>query len=649
MIKEAQNRIERMELREKLDVKPGKKAFRKVKVGKLADILAEDMMLMQPPVKGDDGKYIPSSKANTTAFRVLQSNLAFFGANKDKLPGIFMACKLIGGDNPHPFLNRIPLSDQLGVIEFYKAYFEEKIQYLNYCQKVKKFGDYQFLKIKDIHYEITQLVDEYLNTRPETGYSAFNLPRGLFHQVTLDYFKEHGSPAMQNYIVSYASKSNTVHLVNYYFEHEHKDASPDFYNWQRHYELFKTPFTKNGSNDYFSIAERMQQFPLIKQEVKDNERQLTQLQFAAEKDKQEIRNEIKRCRGINEMTDFLMQRYQHKYPLITELKNIRFRDFEIPRKVISKACGIIDDHIRNKEKKCKAYHFFIENEQYLRLTEVQDKLIFLCVKKMLANSDNRLQLMNADDTAVQDDNTFLLKNIAAPNDPEGNKSILNCKPAKGISFKHHFYAVNEKGEFEKEEGKLVHLGNVEIIDRHLKIKNNGNFRKLMKDRRLNNLCFYFIPNNEGEIFLERNILENELKEYEKQRLLVLEHIADFEKCLYEKHKDQAAELFYREGIQEHKRYLSFYYANYETGYEEMQTSLSAIRNGFLHNQYPDIKGDQFRILPEVWRNRNDEFAPSISGSTKGYGLIDKIAAFAITHYSLMIATINTPAYASNIY
>jgi hypothetical protein len=649
MIEEAENRIERMELREKSDIKPGKKAFKKVKVGKLADILAEDMMLMQPPVKGNDGKCIPSSKANTTAYRVLQSSLAFFGANKDKLPGIFMACKLVGGNNPHPFLNRISVSDQLGIIEFYKAYFAEKAQYLNYCQKAKKYAEYHFLKMKNIDYEIMQLIDEYLNTRPETGHSAFNLPRGLFHQATLDYLKEHGSPVMRQYIESYAAKSNTVHLINYYFEHEHKDASPDFYNWQRQYELFKTPFIKNGDNDYYTIAERQQRFLQIKPNVKEDEKRLPQWQFGAEKDKEDIRNEIRRCRGINEMTDFLIQRYQHKYPLIADLKNVRFRDYEIPRKVISKACGIIDDHLSNIEKRSKAYHFFIENEQYLRLTDVQDKLIFLCIKKMLANSDNKLQLLNGEETALQDNNTFLLKNIAAPNDPEGNKSILNCKPANGISFTHHFYAVNEKGMFEKNEGKLVQMGNVEIIDKHLKIKNNGNFRKLMKDRRLNNLCYYFIPNGEGKIFLDRNVLENEFKEYEKQRLLVLESIANFEKCLYEKHKDQAHDLFYREvGVQKHEHYLSFYQATYESGNEKTLANLSAIRNGFLHNQYPDIKGEQFRILPETWRNRNDEFAPAVSGSTKGYGLINKIAAFAITHYTLMIAHVNTTAYATTI-
>jgi hypothetical protein len=640
MIDDASKRIERMEFREKSDIKPGKKAFRKVKVGKLADILAEDMMLMQQPVRDADGKFIPSSKANSTAFRVLQSHLAFFGANKEKLPQIFVACKLIGGDNPHPFLNKISVPDQLGIIEFYKAYFNEKIQYLEYCQNRKRYAEYYFLKIKESRYEIMQLIDEYLNARPETGYSAFNLPRGLFHQVALEYFKENGSPVMKKYVEIFAGKSNSVHLINYYFEQEHKDAAPDFYNWKRQYEVFNTPDAKTGNNNYYSLEERMQKFPAIKQIVKDEEQHLVELQREAERDKQVIRQVVRRYRDVHQVVNILISDYQHKYPAIADLKNNRFRDSDIMGKIGSKACAIIDEQMNNIVKRKKAFQFFNNNEQYLRLVEVQDKLLFLCIKKMLANSDNQLQLLNAAETTVQDNNTFLLKNIAAPNDPAGNKSILNCKPAKGISFTYHYHAVNEKGELIKEEGRLKQLGSVAIVDKHLKIKNHGNFRKLMKDRRLNNLCYYFEPDNDGNVFFDRNVLENELREYERRRLLVLERIADFEKCLYEKYRGQAAELFYREGVQEHKRYLSFYYTTFEPENENIQLALNAVRNGFLHNQYPYIKEEWFKISSEVWAGKNNTFEPAVSGSTKGYGLIDSIAAFAIEKYTLMIGKIN---------
>src|SRR6185312_10189530 len=67
MIDETFILIERMEEREAMDIKPGKKAFRKIKVGKLADLLAEDMMLMQPSLPDEQGKNIVSSKANSTA------------------------------------------------------------------------------------------------------------------------------------------------------------------------------------------------------------------------------------------------------------------------------------------------------------------------------------------------------------------------------------------------------------------------------------------------------------------------------------------------------------------------------------------------------------------------------------------------------
>ncbi|THU39612.1 hypothetical protein FAM09_14015 [Niastella caeni] len=639
MITDAVEKIERMELREKSAVKPGKKAFRKVKVGKLADTLSADMMQMQPPVKNSEGQPLPSSKANTTAFRVLQSHLAFYGAHKDKLRDIFRACKLIGGINPHPFLHRIDVSGQTGIIEFYKAYFIEKVKYLNHCKKERRYACYHFLRLKNAAHDIPHLVEEYLNEHPETGHCAFNLPRGLFLQASLDYFKEHGSPVMQEYIKLHAGRINSVHLINYYFQHEHKDAAQDFYSWPRQYELFKTPFAKNGYNDHYTIAERTKRVPALKEIIKADETQLAQLKATARIDKEEIVAALRIYRQIREMNNYLVDRYQKKYPGMIDLHRARFSNHDDCRKVVAKARAIIDDHINNVEKRIRSYRCFLENEQYLRLVEVQDKLLFLCIKKMLANADNKLQLLHANETTVQNGDTFLLRNITAPNTPGNYKSMLNCKPVNGISITLPYYAVNERGGFKKQEGKKILLGEVEIFDRHLKIKNNGNFRKLLKDRRLNNLCFYFMPDNEGKISLERNVLENELHAYERQRLVVLEKVAELEKALYSKHEDQAVDLFYNNGRQEHKRYLAFYFAQYISGCQEVQAKLNAIRNGFLHNQYPLIAEAAFKIAPEVWAQQNAAYVPSATGSTKGYGLIEKIAAFAEEQYSIMIAKI----------
>lgn len=595
MIEEAERRIENMEMRESPQSKPGKKSFRKVKVGKLADILTEDIMLMQPPLKDDTGKNIPSSKANTTAFRVLQSHLAYFGGNKNKLPGIFEACKLSNSTNPHPFLDKISINDKLGIIEFYKSYFREKKKYLEHCRSMKKYEEYHFLKVKAPRQDMMLLIDEYLNNNPESGHSPFNLPRGLFHDTLMNYFKNNGSNKMKEYVNNNKIKSS-LYLINRYFDLEHKDKAQDFYGWLRQYELFKNPFTLKGKNSYYSIEEMNQKANTLKSIVKEEGKKIDQLK-------------------------------SKKYG-----ENQRKKE---------------DERIINMRKRVKAYHLFIDNERYLRLAEAQDKLMFLCIKKMLANENNKLQLLNPNNNSIEDKNTFLLKNITAPNSPDIGKSILNCVPANGISLKFPFYKVNDNGSFNKINGSRQELGEADIIDKHLKIKNYGNFRKLMKDRRINNLCFYFQPDSKGKILLSRNILENELKAFEKKRPLVLEVIAKFEKTLYDKCKENGVKQFLDDkGIQKHTLYLGYYFNTYEanTDNNNFQITLNQIRNGFLHNQFPNVdeetmQNQQLKLDAKVWLAINDSFRPSATGSTKGYGIIDKISSLAKEQYKKMISII----------
>lgn len=169
----------------------------------------------------------------------------------------------------------------------------------------------------------------------------------------------------------------------------------------------------------------------------------------------------------------------------------------------------------------------------------------------------------------------------------------------------------------------------------------------MRDRRINNLCFYFKPNEGGIIQLNRNVLENELRAFDRQRLMVLEVIAEFEKVLYNKLKSRAVDLLCRDGVQQHKLYLSYYFATYDPANENIPVMLNAIRNGFLHNQFPVMSNNQFQLLPNEWETINGTYLPSASGSTVGYGIIDKIAKLAIDQYKQMNDNLNQSLYESS--
>src|SRR5690606_38203465 len=110
-------------------------------------------------------------------------------------------------------------------------------------------------------------------------------------------------------------------------------------------------------------------------------------------------------------------------------------------------------------------------------------------------------------------------------------------------------------------------------------KNAGNFRKLARDRRINSLCFYIQPDEKGSKTLNRGVLENELRSYDRCRHSVLQCIANFERDMFIKYKSKAEEYFYRPGlIQSHKLYLEKFY-ELHTGFDGRQLDfLLSVRN-----------------------------------------------------------------------
>lgn len=56
----------------------------------------------------------------------------------------------------------------------------------------------------------------------------------------------------------------------------------------------------------------------------------------------------------------------------------------------------------------------------------------------------------------------------------------------------------------------------------IKVKNYGDFRRFLKDRRLNNLMFYF----DSEV-VERAAVEREVDEYDRNRIRIFELIRTF--------------------------------------------------------------------------------------------------------------------------
>ncbi len=631
MKEEAAFRLEKMEQREQAEIKPGKKSFRKIKVGKLADILAEDMMLMQPVLRNPDESAIVNSKANSTAFRLLQGRLAYFGVHKHEMKGIFKACNLIGGSNDHPFLHKVTIEDKVGIIDFYKGYFSEKESYLAGCIKDGKYANYHFLKTRKMDGDITTLVSCYLNEHRSENFIPPLLSRGIFFDKCTDWLNDNGSDIMKQYLVSHENNTNSIHLINHYFAHELKDEGQLFHEWDRAYRLYNRVEKKKEQPQYLTKKKLAETVAASKLKIMAYKAQMDKYKVDAEADKMSLAKKMANCNTKEDVSAFLSKGMREQYPAIKEVNFSKiFRNFR--NASIRKIEAAIDESVQQREKTIRDFADYMQNERYLRLVAVEDKLLFMCIGKMLERHVGGIAL-ERQTLAGEAIDKFLLKNIVPVNDTSV-KNILDCVPSKGISLSLDYYKPDEKGNLKKDNV----AGAIVIFDRHLKIKNAGNFRKLAKDRRLNNLFFYFDTLTGTNVALNRMVLENELNAYEKMRLEVLKQIAEFETKMYKKYAANAQEWFYvSDGVQHHKNYLDkLFELHAEAGQTTDGSILLAIRNGFVHNQFPYIADEaqrqQFMTGYDSWNKLNIEFSPAAMGSTLGYGVIDRIAAYGINGY-----------------
>ncbi len=215
-------------------------------------------------------------------------------------------------------------------------------------------------------------------------------------------------------------------------------------------------------------------------------------------------------------------------------------------------------HIRAKRK--KEFVRLTKNEKVIRHTKASDMLLFLLAKEMLFDQLNK---------AIQQDD-FKLSDIK----PNGDKDILStsipfCLPLD-------YYETNEKGAITKER---ILLGAKVIHQKALKIKNYGDFRRFVNDRRLN-MLFQWIDNDR----IERVDLEKELEGYDKARL-------EAAHCIYHFENEVCQRLMMVKKPNKtyvgNEEILEAFYAQFPQ-YAVERPIIKQIRNAFSHNQYPDV-------------------------------------------------------------
>jgi hypothetical protein len=262
MIIETERKLEKIDkelaqIKDRKQNKRGKKRFVEIKSGVLADFLAKDIIRLQPStdVKGKD-------KITGLNFQILQSHLAFYGRDYLMLNDIFGQCKLIESAISHPFLDKLNPEKHLDIVSFYKAYLNERKIYLLQCNRNKDYPSYYFLKYnsKKFTTETTayckDLAKKLMNTHSLDNH-PINLPRGLFNEAVVEWFKKNGNPELK--AIANSQRVNVTYLIQKFFEVElDGDTNQSFYDYQRSYEfidklnnLGKNPFQLH--RNYYSI------------------------------------------------------------------------------------------------------------------------------------------------------------------------------------------------------------------------------------------------------------------------------------------------------------------------------------------------------------------------------------------------------------
>ena len=202
---------------------------------------------------------------------------------------------------------------------------------------------------------------------------------------------------------------------------------------------------------------------------------------------------------------------------------------------------------------------FQKNEKYIRHLKAQDMVLFLAAKDLLKKTgDAALLSQNIDQVK--------LANIT----PKSETSILSTQIPFEIELT--FQRI-DKRTFQKK-----------IYQKALKIKNYGDFRRFVKDRRLPNLMEYLKDER-----IERADLEKELEAYHNTRIEVFRIVQAFETLVHTHlREDLQTNLRIPVGKSEHEGILWTYF-EHEGMDKQAIERIKNLRNAFAHNQYPEAK------------------------------------------------------------
>lgn len=521
-------RIERLEA-DKRSVtsaqnKMGKRGFRSIQPGKLADWLAADIVKHQPTLLKDD-KY-GTDRITGMNYRVMQSAIATFNCampeqSLDALKKMFANAQLISSDKKaHPFLHKALNANPKNTVELYEKYFQAKLEYYKNLDESLKSGE--AVKLPYLNAAQNKWMRRGKNFYQTTGaiYSEdmpIELPRQMFDaDIRAELAK---MPEMSG---ADLSKGNVTYLIAEYVKRVLHDDFQPFYTWNRNYR-----FTD------MMICE-----------------------------------ENRKTRGLS--THFIpLKRREEIWEQRAELKE-KYKKWAKPRMRKNPDTKRLPDEekeamLDKRIAKCRIE--FQKSERAIRRYKVQDALMFMMAKKMFKQDDEQDKKQN---NFKVNSEQFALKLIT----PDAERGILSEVIPINFTF-----AIGGK--------------KYTIHSSGMKIKNYGDFFKLINDKRLKSLL-----NNISNSTIDKDQLDKEFSTYDDMRPKAVELVFELEKAAYKKHEDLKDKVD-TEAHFDFGRLLEELQKHHDLTFDGSY-KLSQIRNAFSHNQYPNALRIKSNI-PEIAR------------------------------------------------
>lgn len=214
------------------DNKMGKRNFRQIRTGVIADFLAKDIVRMLPTASSG------ANKLTGLNYRIMQTSIAVYdsagdNAAKQQFKQLFERACLLGSDPNvhHPFIHKVfARAIPENAVEFYERYLVERMDYLDklYLKLCKgKLISVPFVNPRQQKWQASS--QEYLGKVYGQDITV-ELPRQMFD----DDIKECLSKMPQMADIDF-ERANVTYLITEYLKRVMNDDCQDFYSWKRNY------------------------------------------------------------------------------------------------------------------------------------------------------------------------------------------------------------------------------------------------------------------------------------------------------------------------------------------------------------------------------------------------------------------------------